>query len=1107
MDIDQVIQKIGAVTREAMMVAEADLSDGAVMYIKWANPAFTRLLGYTSEDLEGNTAGILAGKLSSPATHADIIEQLQAWASFASEMYIYRKDGSPFWGQLSFHPVADDDGVYRYWLSTVRDHTLNKQRADALGQMSLIARATSDMVSILDPERRVTWINPSFEGELGYSNEDAAGKRLDALIGTPDSPMALPVRTARAGAYEKPVFGEFIGRRIDDTRFLGEYEVQPIYGENDRLEKYVAITRDVTQRKTLENRYKSVFDNANAAISIKDNRRYVLVNSKFAELCGVPAGDLMGSEAPDILKSDADVEELRTVEAFVLSSGSPIIWERSGRLSDGPPQHFLTKTFRLHDPVLDQYQICSVATDITHVRETEAKLRQSQQELAAAQDRLWGALDAIPEGFVIYDHDDRITTFNKAFRDVHEGIEDLVQPGTTYTELIDAGLENGIWDTGRLSRKAWRKRALASRRRASTRGREVRRNTGRWLLVKDIVLPNGERAGLQIDITEAKDRELALKRAQRTAHTAEARLRAAISALDESFVIYDSEDRLAVQNDKSRGLVLKNFPLVEEGMTFEEILRHGIDEGVFVDAKGREEEWLAERLAAHRAGSSDFEQKFSDGRIFRIAERRTEQGDTVSLRTDITQTRLHQEQLQTYAEELRLARDVLSERNAALEEAQAELEHASLHDALTELPNRRYLDRVLRKRSDAARNGQTGLAALHIDLDRFKQINDAFGHDAGDHVLSVVADILREHTREGDFAARVGGDEFVVLSTVEDGDNAALGRFAGRLLEQLRKPVKYGPHECRYGGSIGIALSTDADHDPKKLLINADIALYRAKTSGRNKWAFFSESLQQEVLEEKELADDILRGLDREEFGTLYQAQFNLADMSLAGAEVLLRWDHPEKGQLEPSHFVRIAEDLNVLRQIDQIVLQQAMYDDARWRAEGLEVPGLAVNVSGLRLRDPDLIEDIKRGGIEPGRLSVELLEAIFLDDEDEVMAWNLDQLREMGVSIELDDFGTGHSSIIGLVKLKPNRIKIDRQFVEQMNISDGNRALLSSIVNIGRSLDVEILAEGITSAKMASDLYQLGCTIGQGYALAPPMTADEFQQLLIKLLPKAVSV
>jgi diguanylate cyclase (GGDEF)-like protein len=405
------------------------------------------------------------------------------------------------------------------------------------------------------------------------------------------------------------------------------------------------------------------------------------------------------------------------------------------------------------------------------------------------------------------------------------------------------------------------------------------------------------------------------------------------------------------------------------------------------------------------------------------------------------------------------------------------------------LPNRRYLDEVLKQRATEAEAQGQALSLLHIDLDRFKQINDTLGHAAGDAMLEHVAQVLISNTRVEDFAARVGGDEFVVVSG--EGDEVALAAIANRIIERLREPVRYGDHWCRFGVSVGIASESGRHVDPDRLMINADIALYRAKGRGRNRCEFFTGALQAEVTRAKRLADEIQQGLERHEFVPYFQPQFDAETLEVVGVEALARWRHPSGRILAPAEFLDIAEDLDVVPVIDRIVLETSLNYLESWRQQSIIMPKLAVNVSARRLQDERLIETLSGIEFAPGQLAFELVESIFLDETDEVVRWNIDQIKELGIDIEIDDFGTGYASIVSLMRLKPKRLKIDRELVQPVVESAAQRQLVKSIVDIGRSLGIEVLGEGVETMAHAAILRKLGCATLQGYAFAVPMSGE----------------
>jgi len=448
-------------------------------------------------------------------------------------------------------------------------------------------------------------------------------------------------------------------------------------------------------------------------------------------------------------------------------------------------------------------------------------------------------------------------------------------------------------------------------------------------------------------------------------------------------------------------------------------------------------------------------------------------------------------------DDLERARVLTEARNAELVAATAAIEHTSLHDALTHLPNRRYLDKFLGERA-ALSEPQSGIALLHIDLDRFKQINDTLGHAAGDAMLVHAADVLRANVRGDDFVARIGGDEFVIVSAMRNG-RRDLTRLANRIIDQMRAPMPYMGHECRCGVSVGIAYQRGPRIDDKRLMIDADIALYRAKRRGRNRAEFFTEALQAEILSSKQMADDILTGIEQGQFVAWYQPQFDARTHRITGVEALARWEHPSRGVVSPDLFLPIAEELNVVATIDRMILEQTLAWMRIWRAQGLIVPHASVNVSGRRLRDDNLIKSLKKLDIEPGTISFELVESIYLDESDDMVAWNIEQIHDLGIDLEIDDFGTGYASIVSLLKLRPRRLKIDRQLVKPVVESESQRQLIASIVDIGHSLGISVVAEGVETLEHGRIVAELGCDALQGYAFAKPLSPSQIERFVVE--------
>lgn len=444
--------------------------------------------------------------------------------------------------------------------------------------------------------------------------------------------------------------------------------------------------------------------------------------------------------------------------------------------------------------------------------------------------------------------------------------------------------------------------------------------------------------------------------------------------------------------------------------------------------------------------------------------------------------------------ELQRARDLAEARTAALEEARARIEYTALHDHLTGLPNRRYLDTALEERARQAAADGTRLSILHIDLDRFKEINDTLGHTAGDGMLMHAAGVLTAQMTKDDFVARIGGDEFVFVCGPSKRN---LGELADRIVTAMRQPVVFDGHVCRFGASIGVASAVGSAIDGKQLLINADLALYRAKNKGRSRHEFFTSDFQAQIIVSRKTADEIMAGLEQHRFIPYYQPQFCARTLDLVGVETLARWDHPERGILSPDSFLAMAEDLHVVAAIDRRILEQAITDLRGWDEAGFVVPKLSVNVSSRRLHDTELGASLRGLSVEPGRLSFELLESVFLDDCDRVVLHNLAEIRRLGIDIEIDDFGTGHASIVSLMKLLPRRLKVDRQLVKPIAQSAAQRRLVSTIIELGRSLDITVTAEGVESATHVQLLRDMGCDTLQGFALAKPMAAADLVEFL----------
>ena len=367
-------------------------------------------------------------------------------------------------------------------------------------------------------------------------------------------------------------------------------------------------------------------------------------------------------------------------------------------------------------------------------------------------------------------------------------------------------------------------------------------------------------------------------------------------------------------------------------------------------------------------------------------------------------------------------------------------------------------------------------------------------------MLQTVATAMRGHVRAGDFIARVGGDEFVIVLGAVD-DSVDVAEIARRLIASISRPIPFGDGAAQIGASVGIAFAVDAEGDPQRLLTNADIALYEAKAAGRGQYCFYSEGTRHEIERRTALAQDLRAGVGRGEFAGFFQPQVDDASGKLIGFEALVRWHHPARGVVTPGEFLNIAFENGLSDALSTIMIEAALEALGRWRGEGLEAPRVSVNLAARQLRDRRFVGRLQAlvvgAGFEPADIALEVVESVLLHDAADPAIANVAALQELGFPIELDDFGTGHASISNLKKFKVDRIKIDRGFVAGIQDDPEQETIVKALIDLARNLGIGCLAEGVETGAERSKLLALGCSLFQGYGIAPPMPLDEATEWL----------
>ena len=558
----------------------------------------------------------------------------------------------------------------------------------------------------------------------------------------------------------------------------------------------------------------------------------------------------------------------------------------------------------------------------------------------------------------------------------------------------------------------------------------------------------------------------------RRAELAEERLSSAIEAMSDGFVFFDHNDQLVLYNQKYRELYALSEPSIKAGAKFEDIIRYGLKNGQYSIGFNSPETWLAKRLEAHQSCETIAEQRLSDGRWLQVIERATSDGGRVGLRKDITNQKRRE----------------------------IEMRRQSRTDELTGLFNRRGLMNQLRVLGGGLREGES-LALFLIDLDRFRSVNDVYGHDAGNLLLRACSKRLSDFRPQPDAVARLGSDEFAIaIHGTHDEDS--LLRMAGQLIQKLNEPVYYEQQSLQVGASIGICSITQKNLERMNDRVTAsDIALNEAKKEGGNFAVIFRNQMRDAIVENIEVAKDIRRGLEEDEFAPHFQPQIDTLTNTVVGFEALIRWDHQEKGMVPAFKFLHIAQRVGLTDALDDLVMDKSVQAVRQLRDWGLSSPSISINLSIAQISDPRILRRLQthldRHGVEPENIRVELLESTLLDDRASVIVENVHKLIRAGFEVELDDFGTGHAALATLRKFQVSRIKVDRSLVANIDKDSELQVITSALIDLAQNLGIDALAEGVETREEQEKLLELGCSVAQGYYHAKPMPLDDVRTWL----------
>ena len=689
--------------------------------------------------------------------------------------------------------------------------------------------------------------------------------------------------------------------------------------------------------------------------------------------------------------------------------------------------------------------------------------------------RLEDAFNHLSLGIVIFDQKREVVFCNKRYIEMYGLSPDDVKPGTPTSELIRHRLKLGLMVHG--AADDYVRQRVGPDIGLDTTIQEF--TDGRIIAYTVHPMPGGGGMATHEDITEREELHASLKRQFEFGRQQEETLRirnfqfdTAINNMSQGLCFFDADHRLIVCNDRFVEIYNIAPDRVRPGMKLTEIVELRIEAGSFL-AMTREEYIRLRTDVAVSNEAKDSTVELQDGPTIKIRHRPMPGGGWVATHEDITEQR----------------------------QSEIKIEHMAHHDSLTDLANRVLLNDRLEHALGRMPRGEM-VAVHHLDLDQFKAVNDTFGHPCGDRLLRIVAERLRDLVREADTIARMGGDEFVIVQT-DIADPADATALAQRVIELLSEPYDLDGHQAVIGVSIGISVGPGDGTSPDRLLRNADLALYRAKSDGRGTFRFFEPVMDLQMQTRRILEQDLRKALPAGEFELHYQPVVNLASNEISGFEALIRWNHPTKGMVSPADFIPLAEEIGFIVPVGEWVIRQACTIAAQW-PDHLHV---AVNISAIQFRSSGLMQVIvgalAASGLAPTRLEIEITESVLLHNKEATLAL-LHQLRALGIRIAMDDFGTGYSSLTYLQSFPFDKIKIDRSFVKNITENSSSLNIVRAVAALANGMGMTATAEGVETAEQLERIASEGCTEMQGFLFSRPLPAAEIErQFLLGCRPR----
>ena len=690
-----------------------------------------------------------------------------------------------------------------------------------------------------------------------------------------------------------------------------------------------------------------------------------------------------------------------------------------------------------------------------HIIGATDELQRSKRSLEKSNVLLDAALTNMPHGLCMFDGDQRLVVGNARYCEMYGLSPEQTQPGTPLRAILEARVAVGMPPD---VAKEFVRARLGEISRGVAYSAVNYMNDGHIYAVSHQPMADGGWVAIHQDVTERRKMEQALVASTEALKNSNARFAAALENMSQGLCMIDADQRILVTNERYRQIYNLPEDLVKPGTTLTQILECRAASGNFIGPVP------AEYIAAQLNNPTDIE-KLGNGRVVLVLRHPMADGCWLTTHEDITER---------WRNETRVA-------------------FLAHHDALTSLANRAALVEKIEDACARYRRWGEEFNVLMVDLDRFKQVNDTFGHPAGDELLKQVSERLKATLQETDVLARLGGDEFAIVQVNDANQCDAAQALATQIITLIGEPFTIEGHAISIGASVGIALAPQHGIHADDLLKMADLALYHAKALGRNRYAIFEPALGQAAVAKHLLESELRRALSQNEFEVHYQPIVDTKTLKVCSVEALIRWRHPQKGLIAPDQFIPLAEETGTILQIGEWVLQEACREAVKWPV----TVKVAVNLSAVQLRNANLIDYVMcvlvDTGLPPERLELEVTETALIEHGAECLAL-LKKLKNMGITVALDDFGTGYSSLSQLTMFPFDKIKIDKSFTKSMTNRADCAAIISAVLALAQSLDIQTTAEGVEKAEQLRILRLAGVSTVQGYLIQRPCPASELK-------------